>query len=88
MKSTAHKPASTARTYQFTVEGQLDETWATWLGELELVSQHQDAGRSLTTLRGVMLDQAALRGVLNRLWDLNLVLCSVQQVNPAVNPPK
>ena len=32
--------------------------------------------------RGIT-DQAALRGLLNRLWDLNLVLRSVQQVDPA-----
>jgi len=84
MKSAAHRPARTARTYQFIVEGILDESWAAWLGELELVSQHQAAGRCLTTLQGVIRDQAALRGVLNRLWDLNLALCSVQQIDPAL----
>jgi len=38
----------------------------------------------VTILSGEVVDQAALRGLLNRLWDLNLVLRSVQQFDSAV----
>ena len=37
----------------------------------------------LTVLAGPVADQAALRGILNRLWDLNLTLISVIRVEQA-----
>jgi len=36
-------------------------------------------------ISGEFPDQAALRGFLNRLWDLNLVLLSMQQLDPNIN---
>lgn len=71
------------RYYQITVEGKIDPSWSGWLDDLQLVSRKETDGMYLTTLSGAFTDQAALRGLLNRLWDLNLVLCSVQQVDPA-----
>ena len=44
--------------------------------------QQEASGMPLTILSGVLSDQVALRGLLNRLWDLNLVLRSVQQIDP------
>jgi len=37
---------------------------------------------TVTILSGVLADQAVMRGLLNRLWDLNLVVRSVEQVDP------
>jgi hypothetical protein len=37
-------------------------------------------GRQVTTLTGTIVDQAALRGILVKLWDLNLTLISVTRV--------
>jgi hypothetical protein len=74
---------STSRCYQITVEGKIAENWSDWLGGLELVSHKEANGMQVTTLSGVLIDQVALRGLLNRLWDLNLVLRSVQQLDPA-----
>ena len=34
----------------------------------------------ITTLTGRVKDQVALRGILTSIWDLNLLLISVQQV--------
>ena len=76
-------PPFTSRVYQITVEGKIDESWSDWLGGMQLVLRKEATGMQITILTGVLTDQAALRGVLNRLWDLNLVLRSVQQVNPA-----
>jgi hypothetical protein len=39
----------------------------------------------VTELTGLIADQAALRGILIRLWDLNLSLRTVQQVDPDFN---
>jgi len=70
------------RSYQITVEGRIDPSWSEWLSNMQLVSRKESDGLCLTTLSGVLSDQAALRGLLNRLWDLNLVLRSVQQIDP------
>ncbi len=72
------------RYYRITVEGKIDATWSEWLGGMRLVSQKEADGVQVTTLSGVSIDQAALRSLLNRIWDLNLVLRSVQEVDPAI----
>jgi hypothetical protein len=41
----------------------------------------RDAG-CVTLLTGRVEDQATLRGILNRLWDLNLTVLSVIQIDP------
>ncbi|MGC9347344.1 MAG: hypothetical protein ACP5JG_04320 [Anaerolineae bacterium] len=60
--------------YEIKVEGVLDPEWSSWFDSLSLVRESGDP--TLTTLSGVF-DQSALRGVLNRIWDLNLTLISV-----------
>ena len=67
-----------AETYQITVAGVLDTRWSGWLADL--VVTIDDSEPSITVLRG-QLDQTALRGVLNRLWDLNLTLISVRPIS-------
>ena len=76
-------PPSISRTYLITVEGKIDASWSDWLGGMLLVSRKEADDMIVTTLSGVLTDQAALRGLLNRLWDLNLVVRGVQQVDPA-----
>ena len=77
-KTSGSKPAF----YQITIEGKIDANWSDWLSGMRLVSQKEANGMQVTILSGEVVDQAALRGLLNRLWDLNLVLRSVQQVDP------
>ena len=75
-------PPNTARTYQIAVEGLITEDWSGWLNGMALDIQQDASGMPLTLLSGVLSDQVALRGLLNRLWDLNLALRSVQQIDP------
>ena len=63
-------------TYQIKVPGYLDESWSDWDGKLRLVSESPPDGLPVTTLSGVM-DQAALQGLLRRLYALGLPLISV-----------
>ena len=35
---------------------------------------------NITTLSGAVVDQAVLRGILDKIWDLNLVLISVIRI--------
>jgi len=58
--------------YRIQIEGQLNEDWSAWLDGLAITVEG-----NVSTLTAADLDQAALRGILCRLWDLNLVLISV-----------
>ena len=68
----------TVPVYQITVQGPLDPEWTAWLHDLTLTSAEVD-GQPVTTLSGSVADQAALRGILNKLWDLNLTVISVKR---------
>lgn len=71
-----------SRHYQITVEGKIDPSWTDWLNGMQVHTWQTSDSRQMTTLSGVLADQAALRGLLIRLWDLNLVLYSLDQDNP------
>jgi len=66
--------------FEITVGGASGIVWSDWLDDVEVV--HRLETPSITVLRGPM-DQATLRGVLNRLWDLNLTLVSVVPASTA-----
>jgi len=75
MPTDAHHAEQTV--YQIEVTGQLDASWSDWFAGLT-VTPPGEAG-PYTTITG-QVDQATLRGIVNRLWDLNLTLISVRQV--------
>jgi hypothetical protein len=60
--------------YQIRLQGNLDERWSGWFNGMLISSE---ANSQITTLTGIIPDQAKLRGILNRIWDLNLSLVSV-----------
>jgi hypothetical protein len=66
--------------YRIRVQGELDENWSDWFSGLTITVQTGGEGGPVTTLRGVVADQAVLRGILSKIWDLNLTLISVEQV--------
>ena len=68
--------------YRVEVNGKIDASWSDRLFGLQLVSRKEANGVHVTILTGELLDQSALRGLLNHLWDLNLVLLSVERVDP------
>ena len=63
--------------YQIQVQGRLDPAWADAFNGMAATSRG-----GVTTLRGPVADQAALRGMLCKLWDLNLALVSVRRIRP------
>lgn len=65
------------RLFEIHVKGQLDESWSDWLGGLEMKLLNN--GEMI--LFGRIRDQAALMGVLNKLYSLNLTLLSVSETN-------
>jgi hypothetical protein len=76
--------ANASRHYQIIVEGKIDPGWSDWFHSMTIVSSIEGDGLFSTTLSGTVIDQVALRGLLNRLWDLNLTVCSVQQIDPDI----
>lgn len=63
--------------YQIIVEGELGTKWSDWFGDAFIEINHQANGSKKTTILGAVPDQAALRGLLNKIWDMNLTLISV-----------
>lgn len=63
-------------TYQIQVPGKLGENWLDWISEMTITVKAEGDGPPVTTLTGT-LDQAALQGLLRRLYSLGLPLISV-----------
>lgn len=68
--------------YEIRVLGRINPQWKDWFGGLTLVPLRSKEGRIVTVLTGVLADQAALFGVLNRIRDLGLRLISVNPNAP------
>ena len=75
----AHKLGSAA-TYRIRVQGRIDERYAGQLSGLTIAEVMEDDPPT-TTLYGCLIDQAALHGVLNTLYNImQLPLLSVELV--------
>lgn len=74
-KLTLDRPA----TYQIKVPGLLDESWIEWDDQIAIAVERDADGSPISSLTGV-LDQAALHGVLRRLYAIGLPLIEVNLV--------
>lgn len=68
-----------ASLYRVQVRGEIGPRWQPWFDDLTLTLGDTGDG-PVTTLTGSIVDQAGLRGLLNKLWDLNLTLLSVTRL--------
>jgi hypothetical protein len=71
-KLTLDRPAN----YQIKVPGHLDESWSDWDGKMTITVESEGDDLPATSLTGTV-DQAALQGLLRRLYTLGLPLISV-----------
>ena len=62
-------------TYEIRGQGQLDQHWSAWFNGLA-ISYDADGN---TVLRGPLVDEAALHGVLSKVRDLALPLLAVSR---------
>lgn len=60
-------------TYEIEVAGSLNPHWDRWLDGLSVTARPAGDGQ-MTTVLAATVDQVGLRGLLCRLWDLNLVV--------------
>ncbi len=72
-----HASGGGAGFFEIRIKGHLSNEWSEWLEGLEV--KLLDNGEMI--LSGPIVDQAALMGVLNKLYRLNLALLSVSEVN-------
>jgi hypothetical protein len=74
------KPSSI---YQIRVQGRLEARWSDWFNNFTILNDGDQ-----TVLTGPVADQAALRGLLNKVWDLNLILVSLERVETNFPQPR
>ena len=63
--------------YKIRVRGNLADSWSEKLGGLQIVAT---AAKGTTVITGSLPDQAALSGVLNTLYELQLPVVSVEHL--------
>ena len=81
MKKTGEKLAlDCPAAYRIEVQGYLDEKWSDWFDNMAIVPLVDEEGVYVTSLTGTVIDQAALHGMLRKLYDLGLPVLSI-------NPP-
>lgn len=68
------------RVYTIRIQGHLSTRWADWFDGMAII--HQPDG--VTTLEGVVIDQASLFGLLLKIRDLGISLIAVE---PNDRPP-
>ena len=69
--------------YEIKIKGHLDQHWSEWFAGLKLTHLEGDE----TLLSGMLPDQGALHGLLERIRDLNLRLISVTSEVTSTAPP-
>ena len=76
----AHAPTNDhheARLYEIRLKGHLETRWAAWFDGLSLTQECDGT----TVIRGSVIDQAALHGLLSKVRDLGLPLIAVTQLD-------
>lgn len=80
MKRSVGEPSSDQAVYRIALQGKLDEKWSDWFGRTTVTVRSESSDPPITTLTVVVADQSALRGILTKIWDLNLTLVSVDRL--------
>jgi hypothetical protein len=74
--------------YEIRLKGHLETRWAAWFDGLSLTNERDGT----TLIHGLVADQAALHGLLQKVRDVGLPLVSVTQVElaepdtPSIDP--
>lgn len=63
--------------YQITVQGWLDENWSEWFDGMAIANEIETDGPPVTIFTGSIADQAALHGLLVKIYNLGLPLLAI-----------
>jgi hypothetical protein len=77
-KSNSQTDSDQPWVYQIRIKGHLGRQWTDWFEELTITLE--DNGDTL--LAGLVVDQAALHGLLKKVRDLGVPLISVNRIDP------
>ncbi len=72
-----------AETYEIKIQGRLDPRWSDWFAGMRITPLENGE----TLIAGVLPDQAALHGLLERIRDLNLTLISLTRISSSNEKP-
>ena len=61
--------------YEIRVEGHIGDSWSSWVEGMTI--RHEESGK--TVLSGLLVDEAALHGVLAKIRDLGLPLVEMKR---------
>ena len=64
--------------YQIQVQGVISQHWLNYFDEMKISIEGED-GTAITTFIGQIVDQAALQGMLQKIYTLGLVLLKVER---------
>lgn len=69
-----------SNTYRIRVQGELGARWEEYFGDMTITKETQAGGGQVTILTGLLEDQAAVQGVLQKLYNLGFALLSLEKV--------
>jgi hypothetical protein len=71
----------TPANYRIRVEGHIREIWADQLGGMTITNVFRKDGQAVAVLVGHLADQSLLAGVLNALYNLQIPLLSLENLD-------
>ena len=83
MNATTTDPPDDPPRYEIRLTGHLHPRWSAWFDGFYLIREADGT----TVLRGPVVDQTALHGVLQKVRDLGLPLVSVTRLDPDRSHP-
>jgi hypothetical protein len=66
--------------YRIEMDGNIDQRILTWFDDMSISTESREEGKTISTLVGLVADQAALHGLLNRIYTLGFLVISVTRV--------
>jgi hypothetical protein len=69
--------------YEIRLQGHLGRRWAAWFDDMTVANESDGT----TVLRGYVVDQSALHGLLHKVRDIGLPLVSVVRLDADQSPP-
>ena len=78
----SHNKRRDESTYQIQLLGEVNPKRVEWFEEMGFQLSLNQGGS--TTITGIVKDQSHLRGILNRIWDLNFTVILVKRLDKMI----
>ena len=73
-------PQDQPAVYRIQVDGRIDQRRLDWFDDMTISSENRADGKAISTLVGSLADQAALHGLLSRIYSLGYLVVSVTRL--------